>query len=242
MIKSGTQSIAMRKEHLQYQAILMKRKVTALIAFATTIFLLCIENVKAFAAPFSSPDTLMMLATGAHSLVAKHWKTSRSVNARATSNLSPPTTGSPNTIHGPNTISSSYSHVNQCQGRSTTSLRMAFGFGVPTTAPSPSPNMLDMKTSINAFGSWYNQMDPVARPPVYDDDVMDYSFTTSSTENWPSSFDEDEVMMIPVGSSSSSSRKPRRPRPIRTIRKIAGWIFGSPAGKNARGFGAQSFL
>lgn len=235
-MKSGTHSIVIRKEHLQYQAILMKRKVTALIAFTTTIFLLCIENVKAFAAPFSSPDTLMMLATGAHSL-AKRWKNSSSCSQNTDSKLS--SSNSPNTAaRSPNAlmIASKDVSTSRSQRSSMTSLRMAFGFGVPALSPTPSPIMPDMKSSINTFGFWYNQMDPVARPPVYDDEVTDYSFT-SPADSWPSSFDNDAVVPVSV-----SSKKSRRPRPIRAIRKIAGWVFGSPAGKSARGFSAQSFL
>mmetsp|Transcript_15984 Transcript_15984/g.30140 ORF Transcript_15984/g.30140 Transcript_15984/m.30140 type:complete len:238 (-) Transcript_15984:456-1169(-) len=235
---TGEQSIVIRKEHLQRQAVLMQRKVTALIAFTTTIFLLCIENVKAFAAPFSSPDTLMMLATGAHSL-AKRWKNSNSCSHSTDHKISS-SSGSPNTVSTrpsafiitPRDVS-----ITRSQSKSTSSLRMAFGFGVPAASPPPSPTVPDMKVSTNTFGFWYNQMDPVARPPVYDDDVTDYTFTSPS-DSWPSLFDDNVVASLSV----SSAKKSRRPRPIRAIRKIAGWVFGSPAGKNARGFGAQSFL
>jgi hypothetical protein len=185
MIKQGTPSIVvLRKEHFQHQAVLMKRKVTAIIAFATTIFLLCIENVKAFAAPFSSPDTLMMLATGAHSL-AKRWKNSSNISSssssrsppQAATNLSASNVSATTNVLGASTESNqsafktvaSNAFFSHSQRTSTTSLRMAFGFGVPAPSPTPSPTMLDMKTSINAFGSWYNQMDPVARPPIYDE-------------------------------------------------------------------------
>lgn len=171
-MKSGTHSIVMRKEHLQHQALLMKRKVTALIAFTTTIFLLCIENVKAFAAPFSSPDTLMMLATGAHSL-AKRWKNSSSSCSHCIDSNKPSCSNSPTTVRtSPNAfmVASRDAPIARSQIKSVTSLKMAFGFGVPTMAPTPSPTMpADMKSSVNGFGFWYNQMDPVARPPVYDE-------------------------------------------------------------------------
>ena len=123
----------------------MKRKLAAMIAFATALFLLCVENVKAFSSPLSSPDTLVMLATGLHSVAKQNqlWKKSIKLSPalRKTSN-------------------------GNTSGATSTSLK-AFGFGAPVEKASP--QMLDMKTSINAFNGWYNQMDPVARPPVYDE-------------------------------------------------------------------------
>jgi hypothetical protein len=170
-MKTATHSIVMRKEHLQYQAVLMKRKVTALIAFTTTIFLLCIENVKAFAAPFSSPDTLMMLATGAHSL-AKRWKNSNNCSHISTDSR-PTSSNPPNSKNACSRsalmVATRDTSIARSHIKSVTSLKMAFGFGVPAMSPTPSPTMPDMKSSMNTFGFWYNQMDPVARPPVYDE-------------------------------------------------------------------------
>lgn len=51
------------------------------------------------------------------------------------------------------------------------------------------------------------------------------------------------IGMSPARTSSNLDvRKARRPRPIQTLRKIAGWVFRTPAGRNARGFGTQTFL
>lgn len=223
----------MQQQHIQRHAIFMKRKLAAMIAFATALFLFCIENVKAFTAPFSSPDTLVMLATGLHSVAKQNqlWKNKREMklspalrktsisNARSTSNAS----------------------------SSSTSLK-AFGFGAPVEQKRSSPQMLDMKTSINAFNGWYNHMDPVARPPVYDDEATDYSFSFSSpADSWPSSFVDDAVTTLPSTPSntllaSERNKQSKLPRPIRTIRKIAGWFLDTPVARNARGFGTQTYL
>ena len=158
-MKVTAPSIPLQKKQIQHHAVLMQRKVTTILAFTTTIFLLCVENVKAFTAPLASPDALFVLATGAHS-IAKRWKNPSEgknsgvfKNALAFSRTQSAFTPSSRT---------------QSQRKSLTSLRMAFGFGLPVPL-TPAPQMLDMKTSFNAFGSWYNHMDPVARPPVYDE-------------------------------------------------------------------------
>lgn len=146
------------------QAIHVRHKMATLVAFATTMFLLCIENVKAFTAPIQSvalnENTLLFLASGAHSML-KRWKTSTSasnVSLRKTSNSA---FGKPSVV--PKTPTPR-THHDSC-----TSLNMAFGFGIPSTSATMDPQMLDMKTSLNAFTGWYNSMDPVARPPVYDE-------------------------------------------------------------------------
>jgi len=175
MIKSTattrtTNTITMEQKKIQHHAahhaVIVRRKLTALIAFTTTMFLLCVENVKAFTAPLSAhgivnENTLLLVASGAHSL-AKRWnkstgESSVSIRLAASRFLS-----SPN--HAQTAAFAPISPV-RAQRNSLTSLRMAFSFGMPP----PSVPMLDMKTSLNAFGGWYNKMDPVARPPVYDE-------------------------------------------------------------------------
>jgi len=234
MIKTSKSPLHAAK--IQRHAILVRSKVTALLAFTTTLFLLCVENVKAFTAPLSSnsllnENTLVFLTAGAHS-VNKCWKT----------------TGASTSIRLAASKVSGFVPVPfaRAQRKSSTSLKMAFGLG--GTAPSSAPPMLDMKTSISAFGGWYNSMDPVARPPVYEDEATDYSFS-SPADSWPSSFEDvasftsmPQSLVSSAPASNLAARKSRRPRPIRTIRKIAGWVFGSPTGRNARGFGTQNFL
>lgn len=247
MIETSSTSIQTKK--IKQHAVLVRRKVTAIVAFTTTIFLLCIENVKAFTAPLSSSsimneNTIMFLATGAHS-IAKRWKMKGGPMTMrvATSKLS-------NSLHNAQVAFIPHP-IYKAQLTSITSLKMAFGFG-DTTPSAPAPPMLDMKTSINAFGGWYNSMDPVARPPVYDDEMTEYSFS-SPADSWPSSFEDDASTMNSIPNSFSaispastahnlSIRKSKRPRPIQTLRKIAGWVFRSPVGRSARGFGTQSFL
>jgi hypothetical protein len=161
-MKANTSTTPQNKKRVRRHASLMQHKVTTIIAFTTAIFLLCLENVKAFAAPLSSPDTLFMIATGVHS-IAKSWKPSEGTSGFLSnvSNMS----NSPSLKIQPTFAPSANAHT---QRKSLTSLKMAFGFGMPVPS-APAPQMLDMKTSINAFGSWYNHMDPVARPPIYDE-------------------------------------------------------------------------
>jgi len=206
-----------QKGKLERHAVIFRRKVATLTAFATAIFLLCIENVKAFTSPLSSSsallneNTILFFASGAHTIV-KRWKSTPAKNTiRATSDIQ---------------IDAQRREAGlalglRCNHRlSSTALRMMFG-----TAPSSSsPPMLDMKTSIGAFGGWYNKMDPVARPPVYEDDLTDYTFA-SPADSWPTSLESDYLTSSQsISSISGIPRKTSNRNPIRRIRKIAGWV------------------
>lgn len=179
-------SSQVQQKMIQQHAVVFRHKMATLIAFATAIYLICMENVKAFAAPLSDERTLLFMASGAHSL-AKRWKTTGTNNVqnvgtsiRHAYSSSALKTFSLRSSVANSAASSSVSNgnvafvqpvVTPCRKRNnlkrtTTSLN-AFSFAA---APStPAPEMLDMKTSINAFKGWYNQMDPVARPPVYEE-------------------------------------------------------------------------
>jgi len=224
----------------QRHAFLVKRKVTAAIAFSTTLFLLCLENVKAFtttgtssfaASAVLNENTMLFFASGAHSLAHKWRLTQRRTNRAQASSLS----------------------LNQHQRpsrrflASPTRLKMAFGFDA---SPS-SPPMLDMKTSISAFGGWYNTMDPVARPPIYDDDAIDFSLLSPS-DSWPTSMDDDGLVLASistrshaksVAAASGAGRRRKTPRPVRTIRRIAGWVLNGSTRAVTRGFeSSQTFI
>ena len=148
---------------IQQHAFLVQQKARILLAFTATIFLLCIENVKAFTAPLSNPDTLFFMASGAHS-IAKRWKSKSSTLTIRQTTLSKRTVDSKE--EQCQEVRSNQI-LNRSQRKSSTSLRMAFSFS--SLATKEDIPTLDMKTSINAFGSWYNKMDPVARPPDYDE-------------------------------------------------------------------------
>ena len=143
---------------LRHHAIRMRRDLTAALAFTTTLVLLCMEHVKAFTAS-SSPisttasllneNSVLMMASGAHSLALKWRMTQLSVNRKGTSNAA----------------------VRVVDAGASSKSRLAMAFGFDSSSPS-APPLLDMKTSISAFGGWYNTMDPVARPPIYEEYVL----------------------------------------------------------------------
>jgi len=228
------------ERRIQQQAFVVQQKMRILIAFVATMLFLCIENVKAFTQPLSNPDTLLIMASGAHSMAKRYRAKPTAFNTRPTPQSRPAEEKNQPTNCG---IQSQL--PSRSQRSSSTSLRMAFSFGM--VPPKDAAPTLDMKTSINAFGSWYNKMDPVARPPEYDDDETDYSLS-SPADSWPSSFEEESTtstaayLTSPRSTSTSSFGNRRRPRPIKTIRKIAGWVFRSTPTQYSKGFGSQSFL
>lgn len=78
--------------------------------------------------------------------------------------------------------------------------------------------------NLNAFGTWYEERDPRAGPPIYDDCESDYSFSAPAA-NWPSM-----EVSLPEETSDAplvTSREFRRPRPVQAIRRAAGWAIGN---------------
>lgn len=235
---------------LKRHAVLVQRKMAALVAFSTTIFLLCIENVKAFttSSPLSlsssliNENTMIMFASGAHTL-AKRWKSTSSTLGRVSSRPVSPSCSDRSLTSGLSVTTANGSGSGSGRRFPLTTLRMAIGI-----MPSES-SMQEMKTSIGAFGGWYNKLDPVARPPVYEDDITDYSFTSPS-DNWPSSLEDDDMSMTTSGFTTSSytiaSRKSSTnttPRPFRAIRRIAGRLFGNePRHQSSGALGMRRFL
>lgn len=147
-------------------AFFMQQKARILIAFAATMFFLCIENVKAFTAPLCNPDALLVMASGAHSIAKKWTSKPGAFGIRQTSQHPTPSNGLNTGEHS----MQPQQMLSRSQRNSLTTLNMAFSFAAPSsTTRSEPPPTLDIKTSINAFGSWYNKMDPIARPPDYDE-------------------------------------------------------------------------
>jgi len=113
---------------------------------------------------------------------------------------------------------------------------------MPGVAPLNSPPlMLDMKTSINAFGGWYNKLDPLARPSTYyeDSDITDYTLASPS-DSWPTSLDDDdddEYIMTSISSLNRSATAFDRIdlSPFRAIRRIGSWVFAIRPMQRIRG-------
>lgn len=217
-ISNRTRQQQQQDGKLKRHTVIIRRKVATAIAFATTILLICIENAKSFTT---------------YSKLAKQLK------------LSPSKLGfrplfDDNGFEEMEMIDAvgallgvdfSSVHTPQREVSASTSLRMMPGAVASSTSP---PLMLDMKTSINAFGGWYNKLEPLARPSVYyKDDVTDYTLFASPSDNWPASLDyddedEDDGYMPAASSLNRSTRmapEKSNPGPLRTIRRIASWVF-----------------
>jgi len=85
-------------------------------------------------------------------------------------------------------------------------------------------------TNINAFGMWYEESNPTAGPPVYEDCDSDYTFAAPAAD-WPSMDNLDVTTARPI-----SRQETRRPRPVRAIRRAAGWAVGDLPKLVARSF------
>eukprot|EP00581_Thalassiosira_minuscula_P009015 CAMPEP_0183707260 /NCGR_PEP_ID=MMETSP0737-20130205/3873_1 /TAXON_ID=385413 /ORGANISM="Thalassiosira miniscula, Strain CCMP1093" /LENGTH=151 /DNA_ID=CAMNT_0025934873 /DNA_START=355 /DNA_END=810 /DNA_ORIENTATION=+ len=83
------------------------------------------------------------------------------------------------------------------------------------------PSMPSMPTStdipLHALGSWYSEVDPTTKPPVYDDEYeSSYSFS-SPTDDWPS-------MSPDVEEANAAVKSHMRRGPLKTIRRVAGRV------------------
>jgi len=136
------------------------------MAFSMTIFLFCIEHVKAFANQnsLSAHETLARRFSSANINASKQRRNKLPVNAH-----------------------SSARSLQRQAVSSSTRLSMAWSLPSRDEIPPITPS------SFNVFGSWYNEMNPTSRSVVYDDSyVSDYSFS-SPTDDWPTMSDEKEI-------------------------------------------------
>jgi hypothetical protein len=173
-------------------------------ALFMTVFLLCIEHVRSFADQYHlSAHDAMVLASAASSLTRK-------LSATYGDSLKkiPKTASFSSFVRSPGRTSG------VCGEASSTSLN---AWSIPAIAM---PSMPTMPTSkeipIHTLGSWYSEVDPTTKPPVYDDEYDNsYSFS-SPTDDWPSmSTDMEEP-------NNKAVQSHMRRGPLKTIRRVAG--------------------
>lgn len=192
------------RQQIQHHAQTLQRRATAMTALFMTIFLLCIEHVRAFANQYHiTAHDAMVLASAASSLTRK---------LRSEYMISGETIKKSASI---NTFFSSPGRASSKNEASTTRLN---AWSIPAIAMPSMPTMPTSKeVPIHALGSWYSEVDPTTKPPVYDDEYDNaYSFS-SPTDDWPSmsSPDLDE-------STNNAVQSHMRRGPLKTIRRAAG--------------------
>ena len=143
------------KGKLQMHAVFVRRKVAKTLVFTATVLLICIKNAKSFTTTTTTTTTSVSSSGVLSSETTLLFLTSYGKLTKQRLLRSFPSERSvrpaPSGGHGTGV-----------------SLRMTPG--VAPWSGAAQPAMLDMKTSIGAFGGWYNTMDPVARPPVYNEE------------------------------------------------------------------------
>lgn len=180
------------RQQLRQHASTLQRRAAAMTALFMTIFLLCIEHVRAFANHYHiTAHDAMVLASAASSLTRKLSKTYLSGDVLK-KNLP--------TSYGIFTSASS----TQLNAWSIPAIAMPVMPTMPTSKEMP----------IHTLWSWYEKVDPTTKPPVYDDEYdSSYSFG-SPTDDWPSmSVDEEATKAVQAH---------MRRGPLNTIRRVAG--------------------
>ena len=187
-----------REQLLQQHARTLQSRAAAMTAIFMTVFLLCIEHVRAFANQYhiSAHDT-MVLASAASSLTRK--------------------LGS---AYLPKSV---LSKSQQQQGsndgvKSTTTTRLNV-WSVPAISVSMPAMPTAKEIPLHALGSWYSEVDPTTKPPVYDDDYDNsYSFS-SPTDDWPSVSSTESTL---DAASAAAVKSHMRKGPLRSIKRVAG--------------------
>ena len=139
-----------REQLLQHHARTIQSRATTMAAIFMTVFLLCIEHVRAFANQYhiSAHDT-MVLASAASSLTRK--------------------LGSVYLPKSGGAFSRSQQQGSNDGVKSTTRLNV---WSIPAISIAM-PDMPAMLTSrdfpFHALGRWYSEVDPTTKPPVYDE-------------------------------------------------------------------------
>lgn len=188
-------------------------RLPAAIAVFTTVLCMCIENVKAFLSSESLPSVISNLVQTS-SMAA--WMSRFPTTMRKFHSTDDTTAVS----YAMASIGSFLSTKAKQASRTTTSLAASWSFN---DMASFSVNTLN-SASLKAFGSWYNELDPRVRPPVYEDNaVLDYSFSSPS-DNWPSLYygdDDDDIVPKARDASKEELFRPSRIRPLRALRRAA---------------------
>jgi hypothetical protein len=172
----------------------IQNRAAALTALFMTVFLLCIEHVRAFANQYHlSAHDAMVLASAASSLsrrLGESVRAQRSVRKEVS-------------------LSSSRVHHRSSE-ESSTKLQMAWS--IPAITLPTMPTLTSKDLPVHALGSWYTKVDPTNTLPVYDDEYENtYSYTT---DDWPSVSSD--------SSSQPQATTVQRRRPFKAIRRVAG--------------------
>ena len=141
--------ISNNKQQIQHHARTLQRRATTMTALFMSIFLLCIEHVRAFANQYHiSAHDAKVLASAASSLTRKLSSTSLKQGfPKSASFFSPPGKAS------------SEGSSTQLNAWSISMIAMPSMPSMPTSKDMP----------FHTLGSWYSEVDPTTKPPVYDE-------------------------------------------------------------------------
>lgn len=124
----------------------IQNRATALTALFMTVFLLCIEHVRAFASQYHiSAHDAMVLASAASSLSRR---LGESVNVRGIKKAS------------------FFTAARTSADGSSTRLN---AWSIPAISLPNMPSLSSKELPVHALGSWYSEVDPTTKLPVYDE-------------------------------------------------------------------------
>jgi hypothetical protein len=130
----------------------LQNRAAAIAALFMTVFLLCIEHVRAFANQYHlSAHDAMVLASAASSLSRRLGESVRVQSAGLKKSVS---------------FLGSTSNNRSGEGSST---KLSMAWSIPAISLPSMPMLTSKDLPVHALGSWYSEVDPTNKLPVYDE-------------------------------------------------------------------------
>jgi hypothetical protein len=153
--------IIANRQVLQHHARILQSRATAVTALLMTIFLLCIEHVRAFASQYHITSHDAKVLASAASILTRKLSSTYLVSGNTLKKSLPKTYS----------FFASPGRTSGCGGDASSSTQLN-AWSIPAIAM-PSMSMPSLPTSkdlpIHTLWSWYSEVDPTTKPPVYDE-------------------------------------------------------------------------
>ena len=144
----------MINQRIQHTTSTLQNRAATMAALFMTVFLLCIEHVRAFANQYHlSAHDAMVLASAASSLSRRLGETVKVQSSR----------GLKKSV---SFLGTSSAGRTQGEGSST---KLSMAWSIPAISLPTIPTLTSKDLPVHTLGSWYSEVDPTNKLPVYDE-------------------------------------------------------------------------
>ena len=144
----------MTNQQVQHTTSILQNRTAATAAFLMTLFLLCVEHVRAFADQYHlSRRDVAVLGSAASSLSRKFGARVKVVDSSKKSV----------------SFSGTAAFTTGGEGRRSGSTKLSMAWSIPAVSLPNMPTLTSKDWPVHALGSWYEKVDPTNTLPVYDE-------------------------------------------------------------------------